>query len=207
MICRKRHEACLKRPVDVTVLSLKWFFNERRNFVALSKSLQNLPNKFYTSDFMRFLLEEYWSSTKQKILITRFLPYLAFLMSAIMYFYYALNPTSNTEGVDEWSQDRILETVLGILTLALLIPQIFTEIKQMQAEDEKMDYFRKKLNWIDILSILMTLIIVVSSIISREASLLRLLRVMAACTSCLMFIKMYDWLRLFDSTSFYILLV
>ena len=33
------------------------------------------------------------------------------------------------------------------------------------------------------------------------------LRVMAALASCALFIKLYDWLRLFKSTSFYVLLV
>lgn len=33
------------------------------------------------------------------------------------------------------------------------------------------------------------------------------LRIVAAITSCSLMIKLYDWLRLFDGTSFYILLI
>ena len=70
-----------------------------------------------------------------------------------------------------------------------------------------MQYFNKKLNWVDIFSLTSTITIIGITLSWVEDSELRYLRLIAAFSSCSLFVKVYDWLRLFDSTSFYVLLV
>ena len=47
----------------------------------------------------------------------------------------------------------------------------------------------------------------VHTIIELDEISVETLRILAAVASCLLFIKLYDWLRLFKATSFYVLLV
>ena len=49
--------------------------------------------------------------------------------------------------------------------------------------------------------------IIIICLITRAEEVMRPIRVAAAFDSCLIFAKLYDWLRLFESTSFYILLI
>ena len=39
----------INREIKVRMVEVGWFFNDRKNFIAFSLVLQNLPNKVYTS--------------------------------------------------------------------------------------------------------------------------------------------------------------
>ena len=50
----------------------------------------------------------------------------------------------------------------------------------------------------------LTTIITLLTLAGRDWISVENLRVMAAFASCLLFVKLYDWLRLFSSTAFYV---
>ena len=56
----KDSSATQAKPVSVRMLDMSWFYRGDDNFVAFSKLLENLPNSFYSTEFMQCLLEENW---------------------------------------------------------------------------------------------------------------------------------------------------
>ena len=60
---------------------------------------------------------------------------------------------------------------------------------------------------IDFISLSFTLIIVLTSVFRHTLLPIEILRPLAAIASCLLMMKVFDWLRLFQRTAFYILLV
>lgn len=60
---------------------------------------------------------------------------------------------------------------------------------------------------IDISGLALTLFVIIMSICEIEWVSFEGLRVIASMASCLNLLKIFDWLRLFEGTSFYILLI
>ena len=79
-------------PVLVNFLDIKWFLARNKNFVTLSKHLQNLPNEFYSTEFLEAMLTLYWNDTKNMILVRIFLPQILLIVSAVYYFHHTLKP-------------------------------------------------------------------------------------------------------------------
>lgn len=52
----------------MSVLDLRWFFNERKNFVTFSMLLKHLPTKFYESKFVECMLSQFWAEAQRKII-------------------------------------------------------------------------------------------------------------------------------------------
>ena len=63
------------------------------------------------------------------------------------------------------------------------------------------------MNILDLSSIFSTLFIIGHTLSEVDWVPVETLRLIAAVASCLLVIKIYDWLRLFETTSFYIQLV
>ena len=84
---------------------------------------------------------------------------------------------------------------------------VFLEIKQIAALEKKLYYFKRFWNWNDIVGLSLTLIVLISSVTYEPLLPIENLRLMAAIASCSLMIKVFDWLRLFEKTAFYILLV
>ena len=84
---------------------------------------------------------------------------------------------------------------------------VYLEIKQIAALEKRLDYFKRFWNWNDIVSLGITLIVLVSSVTYEPLLPIENLRLIAAIASCALLIKVFDWLRLFEKTAFYILLV
>ena len=57
LIKARGHSSYLKRPVIVEYLDLRWFFKERKNFIAFSLLLAEMPDSFFTAKFTALLLE------------------------------------------------------------------------------------------------------------------------------------------------------
>lgn len=81
----------INRAIKVGMVEVGWFFNKRKNFIAFSKVLQNLPDKVYTSKLLNGLLDRYWKETKKKIIKEQFLPYFAYMVLIIVHFSNILN--------------------------------------------------------------------------------------------------------------------
>ena len=69
------------------------------------------------------------------------------------------------------------------------------------------DYFKNPWNVNDFISLSLTLVIVVLSVQEQAYLSPEILRQLAAIASCALLLKVYDWLKLFDRTAFYILLL
>lgn len=103
-----------------------------------------------------------------------------------------------------------------VLTLAVLVAALWAysvrnEVKQFTNMDEKLSYFTSFWNVVDLTQIIFNMIIIISVVTSMfglEGLIsFEVLRVMGAFASCCQMIKCYDWLRMFDDTSFFILLI
>lgn len=53
---RKGNSKSVKKNVSVRVLDMRWFFQDKQDFVDFSQILSNLPNKVYDSLFTRVIL-------------------------------------------------------------------------------------------------------------------------------------------------------
>lgn len=73
--------------------------------------------------------------------------------------------------------------------------------------EKKRYYFKKLWNVTDFTSLSLTMIILVASVPKEALISPEILRQFAAFASCTLLIKVYDWLKLFETTAFYILLL
>ena len=128
----------------------------------------------------------------------------------MIYFHRALNPEviearKNFEG--PWYDDHIENKVLGILAFPLLIYFIWIEFNQVMSKKRKSEYFQELFNWIDITGVSLTLAIYIVTMSDQEWISFEQMRIMAAIASLALLFKIFDWLRLFEDTAFYILLI
>jgi len=84
---------------------------------------------------------------------------------------------------------------------------VINECYQIFALENKLSYFTDIWNINDFISLSFTIIIIATSVEHNTVIAVENLRAMAAIASCTLMIKVFDWLRLFENTAFYILLV
>ena len=96
---------------------------------------------------------------------------------------------------------------MGAAIIILLSLSIRGEIMQIINLDSKLEYFLSFWNWLDITGLLLTLLITLIMLLELDWIPIESLRVMASFAICLLTLKIYDWLRLFETTSFFILLI
>ena len=78
----------VEKPVNVGILDMRWFYNERKNFVAFSRQLYGeTPLRYYSSQFMQCLLDQFWMEVRFHILTRTMLPYILFLVATGGYMY------------------------------------------------------------------------------------------------------------------------
>ena len=75
------------------------------------------------------------------------------------------------------------------------------------SKKEKLEYFTELFNWIDLTGLFLTLIIILITIFELDWVANEKLIVLSAIATGFVLIKIFDWLRLFQGTSFYILLI
>ena len=130
---------------------------------------------------------------------------MVFVICSIWYFVNALDRVREKDPIN--SHIRWLIWILSPVLILLWCYLVRLEIKQIRGLSKRRDYFKRFWNWNDLIGLSLTLIIVATSLTPETLLPLGELRIMAAIASCTLLIKMYDWLRLFENTSFYILLV
>lgn len=97
---------------------------------------------------------------------------------------------------------------LGCFTLLMILTVSWPKIKQIRhLKGKLLNYFTSVWNWVDIVSLSMTYIITIMNLAESEIVSLQTYRLLAAIASCLLLVKVYDMLRLFETMSFYIELV
>ena len=87
----------INRSINVRMVEVGWFFSNKKNFIAFSKHLQNLPNKVYTSQLLKGLLHYYWASTQKKIIREQLIPYTVYAAGCIIHYAKILDDSDNLE--------------------------------------------------------------------------------------------------------------
>jgi len=94
-------------------------------------------------------------------------------------------------------------------SLLVILPQwayqIFLELRSMKAEG--CEYLKKGWNYVDMTGLSFVLLVFLTTSFSNEVISPGVVRNMAAFGSCFTLLKFLDWLRLFEETAFYVLLV
>lgn len=167
--------------------------------------LQNLPSKVYESIFVESLLDQFWTETQMHIIKYQFAPYLTFVTFSLWYYVNALDRRTATDDINSYT--RWLIWIDAPFLFALWCYMVYLETKQIASLHKKMDYFKNLWNWNDLISLSITLLVLISSVTYEPLLPIAYLRLAASIASCTLLIKVFDWLRLFEKTAFYILLV
>ena len=104
----------------------------------------------------------------------------------------------------EDAENPVVMSIFCLLTIALWVTQAYIEVKQIMAH---CDYFTTFWNWIDLLGLAAVLMVLVLTGLRVDWVSVETLRIIAAFGSCFTLTKLIDWLRLFENTAFYVLLV
>ena len=70
-----------------------------------------------------------------------------------------------------------------------------------------MDYFRVIWNWVDMMNLPLTALVIITSFKPFFIFDIETLRAIASVASCFLMLKFFDWLRVFEPTAFYVLLM
>lgn len=98
---------------------------------------------------------------------------------------------------------------LGSVNIGLWCFVAYNEVKQLRNSPVWYKYFASFWNWADITGCLLNIFIIVCGMIQNEEPYVsnETLRIFAAIASFCILLKAFDWMRLFEGTAFYILLV
>ena len=191
-------ESFTKAQVEVRILDLSWMLRGKKDFVEFVKILGESGNEqIYTTELVNTLLDEFWMDNYYKILYRCMFPWMIYAVCALFFFASALKGEENNAGL----------TVLGISTLILLTYQVGIEVMQNREGGDWREYFYDAINLIDIFQVSITLWIIVTHLIGARWPSDETQRVMAALASLCLWIKVLDWCKLFNGTSFFFKLI
>ena len=108
----------------------------------------------------------------------------------------------DAESTDYW------ESWLGFIGILLVIKQLHIEYVQLFHGDQKVyEYFTNFVNITDLVQYFLNTMLIIMTIAHVKFPSLEVRRVMCSFLVCIIWSKMFDWMRMFDSTSFYIKLI
>ena len=165
-----------------------------------------MTSNVYSSEFVAYLLDMFWAQTQKKIILLHFLPYLIFVIVCVLYMYDTLSRKELGFKNDTPQEEKVYNKTTGSLTLLLLANVIRAEILQLKGTGLS-TYMKSFYNYVDIVSIVLTLFLTSSTMLEVELLPIETLRMLAAILTFFLLLKMYDWLRLFEDTSFFVQLV
>ena len=91
---------------------------------------------------------------------------------------------------------------------------VHTEVRQYLAEKNGLDYLLSGWNLADLVTLPITTFLTINSLLQwvierpwMSTEFMQALRILAAFDSLFLVLKIYDWMRLFDSTAFYVQLL
>ena len=123
----------------------------------------------------------------------QFVPYLACLTATIFYLQYALEH-DDTDRADKLKS----RAIFALITLGPLAYQIYHEHVQIRESTSLMNHFKSIWNVNDAIWLTLCPVIVLMSIPSRTWIDIDKLASMSAFATFSMFVKVFDWMRLFD---------
>ena len=94
--------------------------------------------------------------------------------------------------------------VFAAFTGIFWFKQVDTECKQAKSKD---NYWSEVGNWVDVAGILIMFFLLVITGIRVDWVPQEALRVLSAITTCITLTRLIDWMRLFEDTAFYVLLI
>ena len=93
------------------------------------------------------------------------------------------------------------------MALALLTYQLYCEAKQLLSMEDKISYFSSMINMIDVFQFSSAILIILLNMLNIDLISKENQRVLAAFTTMALWIKVLDWCKLFQPTSFFIRLI
>jgi len=100
-----------------------------------------------------------------------------------------------------------LDIPIGIAALVLLCYQVLIEIRQQAYSESFWDYFKSLVNIVDMFQFITAFLLIILHITQIEFPSIETQRVIASITTLCLWIKVLDWCKLFQPTSFFIRLI
>lgn len=152
------------------------------------------------TDFVKALLEVYWGDLKMSIFWKIFIPYIIYLSLTIWYIMKVIC-------VEETEIKGKSDIYIGVFMLANVAYQLNNERIQIKSQKKYWDYFGSIINLADLAQYGVNIILIVTTVFEKKWPSKEHRIIMAAFLVFLVWTKMFDWLRMFDTTSFYIKLI
>ena len=186
-------------PVSIRTQDMHWFYRNRNNFVAFSTIISDMPNSVLTSEFVECVLLQNWEAQQKHIARHYFSVYILYAICSICYMKMALKSSASD---DESPSAAII--LSAVVTLALWVRQTYLEVRQ--AISEGLGYINFW-NMIDFSGLILVFLILLMTSTKVAIMPVESQRIVAAFACCFTLIKLFDWLRLYEDTGFYVRLV
>ena len=98
-----------------------------------------------------------------------------------------------------------MEILYGLFNLGICGYMIYIEVMQMKRD--RSDYFKQVWNYFDLFQFTGNIFLIVVTMFEVDFYTMDFIRALASMVSIVIWIKMFDWFRIFDTTSFYIKLI
>ena len=196
-------------PVQVQCMQLGWISRipDQGQFLGLVKILNSTSNKsVLETNFVNCLLVANWELYKKKIFETQFVPFMVYLFSIINFMCFALDDKNLIyDGVDNDLRfyNGVYYPALGFCYM-FVINQIMCEYTQIMNAESVKKHFSVYWNVNDLLYLILNLIVLTTN--ANSLMPINIQRMFSAVAAVCLWMKVLDWLRLFDSTAFFIAL-
>ncbi len=161
-----------------------------------------MQSKVYDSEILKSLLSKYWAKTQMKIFYKHFVPYCIGAVITNIYFTTMLKDNEASENGSATSYQKV---ALSLAILPLWMYNALNEIKQIKALKGK--YLTSGWNIVDAVTLVLIAQVILMSFEPIAIYSPELNKAFASVTSSLLTFKIFDWFRLFEKTTFIIILV
>ena len=108
---------------------------------------------------------------------------------------------------DKSTFGTVMAVIATLVTFYLTYKLVQAEKKQFEAHEPKSSYFCNVWNWVDLLAIGPTSIVLLVTLFGLGSEIMEELRMIAAFSSFFLILNFFDWVRLFEETAFYVQLI
>ena len=157
---------------------------------------------------MRVIVDANWDENQSIIRRWCFYPWLLYTVCVIFSFNLFLKYEDPALDHDFFGKG-LIKVLLSILTLFLIFVQVAVEVIQLGNRwEDYVEYIRSFYNVADLLQLSITAVVVIWGLFNGSDPIERpTIRIVAAFSIILLGNKVFDWLRLFDGTAFFIKLL
>ena len=163
-------------------------------------------NAIFETDFVKNLLNLFWSKWQRMLFRFYFVPYVIYLATLIQYLTLSLDHATQKHVNHLSNNDETLIDILSYIILLQWVYQMYPEAVQRFKSGFKA-HLSNVWNIVDLIELSMTLFYTVTQLIDKQLLPLHVKVDIAAIISCTLFMRLFGWFRLFESTAFYIQLV